>query len=585
MSKKLTKSKKKIPTNPQGIKKGDFIINRRGEILKVDKVTKKGFKILRKHIDGSWGSYGDSSFEENEGDVPAYIKLDKSEEELTEDLCNLIKSDLSDYQEKESESTDLILAKGADYVHQTKEIVTQKMNEIAVLERMLQNKKDMFHTVLSKLEDQVKAITKVIGIIELYLGVGEEIVQIQEGTPAPLDTPITFRQLVLHMDEEVAITEEQGLDFMQLEIFDDWVRKNHNSILPEKKGVVVCRPKREAKRYTGNAWVDSNINEENFKTYIFIKNGTDLYRIKTSHIIYPHLFPSQEEMEKIHNQSQDGWGFRKKDAKEELFKYKRNVLMLQGLIDRTQVFSPRPEGLSLMKPETCIDKVNFVYDGTNTITDGRPSYEKWLNKLNSKLKRGSRVFFKSFGYDDDKEYRMAQTGWESYRGESTVRDIDEGIYNIKRVEKDERRDKERLVVLHNPKDTVYRGGYYDFEMGERKRSNTYYLYRDDDMIINYDDVNPDDIEYYIKDRVNRENYLIMLPTLYGIMKAKREEQIWEEGFIELLKTQLSFKPTKKQIKEAIEWWKNKVIEVRPLKKEDAKALRMIKGYLKRNYGE
>ena len=81
-----------------------------------------------------------------------------------------------------------------------------------------------------------------------------------EGEKAPHDTPITFRQLVLHMDEEVACTEGNGIDFQKIELFDEWCRKNFDKLLPEKKGVVVARPRRTEVKYCDNPLVNNIIN-------------------------------------------------------------------------------------------------------------------------------------------------------------------------------------------------------------------------------------------------------------------------------------------------------------------------------------
>lgn len=89
----------------------------------------------------------------------------------------------------------------------------------------------------------------------------------------------------------------------------------------------------------------------------------------------------------------------------------------------------------------------------------------------------------------------------------------------------------------------------------------------------------EDIEYYIKDRLNRKHYASMMPVLKGIRKMILEERVQEEGFIELIGSQVD--NSTDEILEAIEWWKRKVIEKRPLVREDAKAVRMIKQYLKK----
>jgi hypothetical protein len=509
------------------------------------------------------------------------MKLDKPLEEYDKDLVHYMLNGLDEFETKQSNSTDLI-STNDKMAYQIKDSLESKRNKIAILERMLERKKDKFNAVLRNLNDQVKSVMRVIGIIELYLGIDEEIIQILEGEKAPIDTPFSFRQLVLHMDEEVATTKDQGLDFQQIDKFDKWVRKNYKKIMPEEKGVVVARPRRDKKQYSDNPLVDSLMNEQNFSTYVLIRNGTNIYRIATSQNIYPHLFPSHKEMERLNKiasgEIRESF-FDEEKAENELLRYKRNVLMLQGLLDRTDILHPKPQDLNLLNPESYGDHVNFIYDGDG-ITDGRESYFDWLKRINSELELGDRFYFCGFCYSEKKDNRMAQVGWMSYRDDDGIpydQHPDKKVYNIERVEPSERTydpdGTERLVFKHNPEDTIY---HPDFSSSVRKKALTYFVYRDDDCIINYEKVTVEDVDYYLNDRVNRQHYLKMMPILKGIKKQLLEELRWEKEFKKLLKSQLDFDVTEEAMNEAIEWWKNKVIQKRPLKKEDAKALRMIK---------
>lgn len=89
----------------------------------------------------------------------------------------------------------------------------------------------------------------------------------------------------------------------------------------------------------------------------------------------------------------------------------------------------------------------------------------------------------------------------------------------------------------------------------------------------------DTVEYYINSRIDRENYLKMLPVLYQIKKMRLEEIKWEKGFVKSMA--LDLECDEKLVWDAVDWWKNKVIWKRPIRKDDAKAWRMIKQRLKR----
>lgn len=60
---------------------------------------------------------------------------------------------------------------------------------------------------------------------------------------------------------------------------------------------------------------------------------------------------------------------------------------------------------------------------------------------------------------------------------------------------------------------------------------------------------------------------------------------WEKEFVKMTIGELQKEGCsvdEKDVWSAIDWWKNKVIWKRPITKDDAKALRMIKSKLKNN---
>ena len=205
-----------------------------------------------------------------------------------------------------------------------------------------------------------------------------------------------------------------------------------------------------------------------------------------------------------------------------------------------------------------------------------------MERTNKKIKRGTRIYFTGFKWDEEGRDRMAEIGYQSYSDNRYWAKPPSGLYNIERVEEVETRygggKEKRLVFLHKPANTVWTA---DFDSHDRKRSNTYYLYYDDRCMINYDEANWEQILYYTEDRVERRNYLTMLPVLKGIAVQLKEEWRWERSFRCLLKSQFDCDLTDEVINKAITWWKNKVIYKRPLKSEDAKALRMITGRVRR----
>src|SRR5579872_4634752 len=117
--------------------------------------------------------------------------------------------------------------------------------------------KDQLQGIVAKFEKQITRIMRVITTIELYLGIDEEIFQLQDGPKASDMEPIQFRQGLLYMEEEVAEWREGGFDDSDINKFDEWLITNNNfkKLLPEAKGMVMFRPRRESKYYDDDAWI------------------------------------------------------------------------------------------------------------------------------------------------------------------------------------------------------------------------------------------------------------------------------------------------------------------------------------------
>ena len=261
--------------------------------------------------------------------------------------------------------------KAADLIHSAVSFEMQRRKQ------ELEEIKNNLYGVVAKFEKQIKKIMRVITTIELYLGVDEEIVQIQEGEKAPSNTPISFRQLVLFIDEEVGAYEDGGLDWKSIEQFDNWLlqKQNLDIVLPEKKGMVVLRPRRENKHYHDNPWVNSFMNTPNHKhTYFLIRNGDNVYRIFTEKLtVSDRLFPRRKELQQLYDKMQnESWDKRKEEIEDEMYQYKDRAMLMKGLVDRTDIFHPLPvDNLNIFKLEEAQEHVNFIYDDEMQLPTGK----------------------------------------------------------------------------------------------------------------------------------------------------------------------------------------------------------------------
>jgi hypothetical protein len=565
---------------------GMKFLNGDGDIYTITKVFKNG-KIEAQEE----GSDYPTRFESTDELFNKYTLLDKPIEEYKAELIRELSTDFSSFDMKEATSTDMVLSSGKEKALEAKRSLEAINKKMDILTSIMNKHRNHLSTIQDKYQKQLKEINKVIGIIELYLGVHEDITQIQEGEPATAEDPICFRQLVLHMDEEVGTADDGGIDIYKVEEFDKWLKKNTDRVLPEKKGVVVIRPRRNEKDYrVDDPFYQAEMDDLNRMTFILIRNGENLYRIWSGNIhIYPHLFPNEKEMNELmseeHGFNSKYWNQEKKD--DIILGYKRNALFLQSLIDRTNIFKPHAPEVHIFKPETHEGNLRFIYDADG-ITDGRISYQEWRQNLNDKLQRGDRLYFTGFNYHDfgdserdrkaEEERRFPIPGW-TYRPAA-------GVYNIDRIEKYTGyydNEKDALICLFKPREEVFDKGTWEHK--ERKMSQPFRLFRADEHIINYELIKIEDIDYYMNDRINRRSYLEMMPVLKGIKKRLIQEQKMEVDFIKMVQGQLlkekKVKFSEEEVREVIAWWKTRVIEKRPLSKDDAKAARMIVDELKR----
>ncbi|MEK7277089.1 MAG: hypothetical protein AAB427_07050, partial [Chloroflexota bacterium] len=223
----------------------------------------------------------------------------------------------------------------------TKDALEAKANLARAMHTYIERHLSSFLSEASALRKKIEKISKVIAAIETYLGVYEEVTQIADGDPAPADTPIAIRQQILFMAEEAAIlSEEGGLDWRHIENFDEWLLKDdhYRTLAPEEKCVVCFRPSRR-KDYGDDPFYSAWMKEQNNKIYLLIRNGARLYRIYTDLVMGERLFPAEEEMLKVFAEAeQSGW--KKEEAAAHDFEYKRNALLLQGILDRTDILQP-----------------------------------------------------------------------------------------------------------------------------------------------------------------------------------------------------------------------------------------------------
>lgn len=430
-------------------------------------------------------------------------------------------------------------------------------------------------------QKEMNKIMKVIGMIELYLGIEEELFQLQAGESAALETQISLRQLVLYADEELGNCDDGGIDYSQLDKFDNWLleKQNYKIMIPEERGIVAIKPRRYDKEY-GDRYENAVRNRWNKETYFLIRNGENLYRICSPHIsVGKTMFPLRKEFESILNQEGK---FAEKKFDDLTDTYMKISLFIQGLIDRTEVFAPLREGVKINEIE--VDGgINLIYDAEMLLPSGRLSFADWRKEINSNVGRGSRIILSPdhsckwySGY-----YNTGEGFFKYYSDDYSMPDKpSNGLYIVEEVVAE--KDKKESCIRYMPTSETYS---WTFGASERKNRVTWVIDLEKSWYLNYDRISLEDIDFYLNSRLERANYLSVLPLLREIKKHLIEETKKEDQFKLMLEGMAIRKGIvisdyfKQEIQEAIDWFKYKNIWKRPITQDDAKATRMIQAKL------
>lgn len=518
-----------------------------------------------------------------------------------------------------SAGTDLVHVPGVDpdsavelktITAEQRSVASAMRREVAEMEKQIRAQYETqlaeMRALMAPIQKQITQANEVIHTLNLYLGRDEEIVLIRDGEPAPASSPLTVRQMVLSMDEETALYSDDGgeiggMDFQNLEDFDEWLLADPahlQQILPEERGVIALVPRRRGRVYK-DPWMNQAGAEENSRTYWLIRNGEKLWRMVTELNVGKNLVPARDEFTGLfrerrynHETQQHEWhdlvpGSRDWLRAEEAQGAKqrhffRIALILQGLIDRTKIFYPLPEGgISLLHPESYESgKAVMLADGERTLQSSRKPFYDWLRDLNSQLRPGMRFIaaftHDHFRHDTVDDYRNGTRHRRiSPRGASMPDSLT--IHQIDRIENG------RLIFKYDRTDTIWTA---DGDLRAPKTRASAWVTPSETFILPIDLVDAATMREYLAARTERHAYLDSFALLKRGIAIKDEEDALEAPFREYLAAavaadlQLDLDTVRTEIGEVIAWWKLGNKWHRPLVKgedpaAEAKAARMI----------
>jgi len=484
---------------------------------------------------------------------------------------------------RESESKELLpvieSSQAVTQIH-SKQDLRNKHDEIllkrAELDAMIRN----LNQSMNVLQKEIEQKAKIVYVIETFLGIHEQVVQINKGLPVSEEEPLTLFQQRLYMDEEVGLWGEyedkaQGLDFTQIEEFDKWIAKEYKRYLYAPKSVCVFRVRRRDKEY-GNVWANIYCNAENTRTYFLFRNGENLYRIWSDVSVGPRLFPTMHEyagvLKEYENWGEDRQREKLKDKHES---YLYGLIAIQGIIERTDLLGTSLRStVNLFRPDGIPkDRVRFIRDDEPEfwLGDGKPRWKEFAEKNRSTIMVGTRVvlavrpwYFHLNAQKDSDDWRCSPFRPSHPPSRSEIYIIEEetkGGYH-----------SANFKFLYNPGDEIWRRD--SFTSSPRKKRVPWLTYRGE--ILNFDAITLEDAEHYEQSRLDRADYLDILPTIHWIKKIRKEERALELEFTKFIAGQLSWDESRYgEIREAIDWWKLKNKWKRAVTINEALAVRMI----------
>lgn len=158
---------------------------------------------------------------------------------------------------------------------------------------------------LGPAKESIKTIEDRIETLGLYAGLTEEAVKVRDGDPAARPEKLRVLQRRLYMDEECLLSYNGGgIEYRDIKQFDEWLAlpENFERLLPYPRCLVGFRVRRyEKDREDGEglwrAYVNVQLKEADKTTFLYVRNGDQLWRIDANFDFGPTIFPDVTEFD------------------------------------------------------------------------------------------------------------------------------------------------------------------------------------------------------------------------------------------------------------------------------------------------
>jgi hypothetical protein len=333
---------------------------------------------------------------------------------------------------------------------------------------------------------------------------------------------------------------------------------------------------------SGDPYYDAAMEQWNKHTYLILRNGEKMYVVDSDDLdchewMFPHKDHEAAFAAKMADPATSFKDSLARSHKSDNYRAMRLAAFIQGILDHDDVMGPFDRETSVMKMKNVV----LVRDDEDVLGSGLPPFRDFQKEKNALLRRGKRVIYiPSRGYQerlggpkyyDSGDYRRYYAYESSKPGVPGV-----GLYSLQKEKGDT-----KFWFSYLPDGTVWPKNIWEDSHDRRRREGWTPSMR---YVLNYDDTTSEELQAYFDDRTKREEFREMMPILKRALLEKRREEAGEDAFVNLILHDLHGGDpccgvTEDDVREAIKWWKEKVIFTRPLTRDDAKAWRMIKNAL------
>jgi len=301
---------------------------------------------------------------------------------------------------------------------------------------------------LERMKKSTNSIEDRIFTVELYAGLTEKMVQIQDGKPAHNDAKVCLFQRRHYMDEEcLAEYEAGGMDYKSIKGFDQWLLRpgNLNRILPMERCIVAFRIRRHDKEREGHTLSDfiriMHEKEADKSTFLYIRNGEQVFRLETSIDFGEELFPDKDKSTLLNDSeiwlskrhSSDPEPMTRREKEDEEIEYQKEQVLHQ---EERNAFAKvlwawKREGKKGNKPWK-----HFYHDktwyGHEPLTKDHLYYDDIMGKIQQAAKEHNRVAVVLQGLLDRSPALNPHPPWQLWKAEGFMLGI-ELVYDNSRV--------------------------------------------------------------------------------------------------------------------------------------------------------